>query len=301
MDVGLRYAARPMRTLGLFLLAVACNKSAPTPGEGSGSALLVHAGTAESAGSPPATAWTFSTHPIDLACGDGPLAMTPPLPTKPSAERQLKRGEALPDCHNQVSVEAVCACLAKSISSWGKSLLLVGPASCTRLSNTQPDVSIVEIVDSPTETAMKTGGSALVMVGKYGQTWTPVAVLAAEGDVDLEATPKLTASLKLISFDAHPGSVYSIETRSETRDSDMGDHTIDGSETTTLCTRPNDSPMFCYSPLKVGTWTYSWTPRSNSCETSALALFAASLDATGATLQLKYGSDADGAAGHYRF
>ena len=75
----------------------------------------------------------------------------------------------------------------------------------------------------------------------------------------------------------------------------MGDHTIDGGVTVTLC-----SNTTCWVPLKLGTWTYTWTPKQSACQISSLALFAATFDATGVTMHLEHGTDGDGLSGHHR-
>jgi hypothetical protein len=288
-----------MRTLLLCVLAtVACNKkTAPEPA-------ALGSATPGSAVSPApdaasAPAWTATSHAIELTCGDSPLELTPPqAAAKPAPDRPLGRSDALAVCRDQPSVDAVCGCLAKSVATWGKSLLLAGPATCEVQPNAQPDAAILQIVDNPAETATKSGGAALVMVAKRGATWSAVAVIDAAGDIDLAATPKLVGSLKLVSFDPHPGSMYSIETRSESRQADMGEHSIEGSVIATLCSAASG---VCYTPLKLGTWTYTWTPKANACQISALALFSATFDAGGATLRLDHGSDSDGRAGRYRF
>jgi hypothetical protein len=274
------------------------------PGTGSattGSATTV-AQAAVDAGAAAAPAWKATSHPIELACGDAPLPLPPPQPAAaPAATRTFKPGNTFTQCHDQLSLDAACDCLAKSIATWGKSFLLAGPATCAPQPNAT-DAAIVQLQDNPADTASHTGGSALLLVAKRGATWSAISVVDTTGDIDLAQTPKLTGSVKLVALDAH-GSIYSIETRNETAQSDMGEHDLDGTVTGTLCSIPSDAhaDAFCYVPVNLGTWSYTWTPKEGSCEIKKLATFNASYDGAGATLQLAHGSDADGVAGRYQF
>jgi len=286
------FASMPVRILLFCALATpACKKAATEPA--SGSAVANPAPPSDDS----SPAWTAASHPVALACGDAALPLPPPQPaTKPAVDQQLRPGTAIVDCHDQASVDAVCSCLAKSITTWGRPFLLSGPAECVVQPRAQPNAAIVKLTDDPTDTSTKTGGSALVMVAKRGGSWSPLSVVATQGDIDLTATPKLTAALELVSFDAHPGSLYSIEARDETRQSDMGDHAIDGGVTATLCSTTTGT---CYEPLKLGTWSYTWTPKEAACQISTLSVFAATFDATGVTMRLEHGSDGDGLTGRH--
>ena len=297
-----------MRTLwflAVVVLVPSCKKPQPAADTTSGSATPVAAAPNAAPQAPPA--WTATSHPIELSCGDSPLVLTAPQSAAtPASERTLKHGDAIAQCHDQASIEATCDCLAKSIAAWGTTFQLAGPATCTPQPNAQPDAAVVQLQDNPADPDSKTGGTALVLVAKRGSSWSAISAIDAEGDIDLTQTPKLTESAKLVAFEAHPiasGSLYSIETRSETRQSDMGDHDIEGGVVETFCAIPRDAhaAATCYAPLNLGTWSYTWTPAKTSCEISKLAIFAASFDATGVTMRLDHGSDADGIAGHYRF
>ena len=236
-----------------------------------------------------------------LTCGDQPLPLPPPQPTaKPSADRPLGHGDPITQCHDQPSVDAACTCLLGSIAAWGATFQLAAPATCKPVPGA-PDAQLVEIKDTPADPEAKHGGSALVLVAKHGAAWSAVTVVDAQGDIDLTQTPKLGESLTLQAFEPHPtatGSLLWIQTRSETHEADMGDHDLDGGVLGTVCTL--GAQPSCYAPLKLATWTYTWTPAKGTCEIAKLSARSASLDATGVTLQLEHGSDADGIAGRYR-
>jgi hypothetical protein len=282
---------RTLWGVGACLLALGCKKSEPT-------APSVGSNAPSKPAAPAAPAWTAKSQPIELACGDKPLPLPPPQPAaKPSGERPLKHGDAVTQCHDQASVDAACACLVSSIATWGASFQLAAPATCKATPAAPADAQLVEIQDGP-DPDVKRGGSALVLLAKRGQTWSAVAVVDAQGDIDLAQTPKLGESLSVVAFEPHPtaaGPLYWIQTRSETHESDMGDQDLEGGVLGTLCT-----PAFCYAPLKLGTWTYSFTPAKETCEISKLTTLSASFDASAITLQLEHGGDADGAAGRYR-
>jgi hypothetical protein len=273
-------------------LALVCGCKKPTSQDvTNGSA------TAGSAAAPAPT-WKATSHPIELSCGDSPLALPVPQAAPAVPERPLAHADALAQCHDQASVDAACDCLAKSVATWGTKLLLAGPATCTPQPDPQPDAVVVQIQDNPVEPDSKTGGTALVLVAKRGTTWSALAVVDAEGDIDLAQTPKLTESVKLLAFEPHPiagGSLYSIETRGETRESDMGDHDIEGGVVESLCTT-----AFCYAPLRLADWSYTWTPAKTSCAVSKLASFVATFEPSSVTMVLEHGSDRDGVAGRYR-
>ncbi|HEX4455912.1 MAG TPA: hypothetical protein VH143_33860 [Kofleriaceae bacterium] len=296
---------RSFFVLSAIVAAFACNKK-PTSEPAPGSAAPV-AQAADAAAAAAAPAWSATSHPIELACGDGPLTLTPPQPAaSPAAARTFKHGDAFSQCHDQASIAAACDCLAKSVATWGKKLLLAGPATCTPQPNARADGAVVLLQDESPDTATRAGGSALVLLAKRGATWSAISVVESSADIDLTQTPKLTGSLKLVAFDEHPiagGLLYSIETRTETAQSDMGEHDLDGTASATLCSVPADAhpDAFCYVPVALGSWSYTWTPKEGSCEIKKLATFAATYDATGATLRLDHGSDADTVAGHYGF
>jgi hypothetical protein len=291
----------------VIAVAPACHKKpASEPANGSAGSATPVAQTLDAASVAAAPAWTAKSHPIELSCGDDPLKLTPPQAAAPAAARTFKHADAFAQCHDQASLEAACDCLAKSIATWGKKQLLAGPATCSPQPNAQPDAAVVLLQDNPANPDSHTGGSALVLVAKRGATWSALSVVETSGDIDLSQTPKLAGSVKLAAFDAHPvagGSLVSIETQTETHQSDMGEHDLQGTATDTLCSIPTDphADAFCYEPVALGTWSYTWTPKESSCEIKNLATYTASLDATGATLELDHGSDADGVAGRYKF
>lgn len=282
----------------LCALVIGCKKPAPpAPSAGSNATPAKPAETVLPAPVAAAPAWTAKSQPIELTCGDQPLALPPPRPAaKPSADRALAHGEAITQCHDQPSVDAACTCLVGAIASWGASYQLAAPATCKPVPGA-PDAQLVEIKDTPADPDAKHGGSALVLVARHGATWSAVTVVDAQGDIDLTQTPKLGESLTLQAFEPH-GSLIWIQTRSETHEADMGDHDLDGGVLGTVCTL--GAQAACYAPLKLATWTYTWTPAKSTCEIAKLSVRSASFDATGVTLRLEHGSDADGIVGRYR-
>jgi hypothetical protein len=296
-----------LRWIALAALACSCKK-APAVDEaaGSGSAVTPSVGNAGSAVTPPpAPAWRIESHPLELACGDQPLALPAPASATPVADRPLARAVGIAPCHDQASVAAACACLAKAVDTWGPTLGLSATAGCEPASMSSPDAQVVEVRSQPADTAATSGGEAFVLVARHGTTWSPVAVIDAAPDVDLSQTPKASHRATIASLEARPiadGTMLWIESRSEVQERSMGDLDRDGEALGTICVVPSaaSAAPFCYAPLRLGAWSYALTVADGTCAIHNVATFAATIDATSATLRLVHGADADGVVGRYR-
>ena len=251
-----------------------------------------------------APTWTAKSEPIALMCGDKPLAMPPRDPAaKPAADRNLSHADGIAVCHDQATVAATCACLAGSIATWGPGLS--GSGDCKPVSQAS-EAQIVEVTSQPADADAKSGGEALVLVVKHGAKWSAVAVVDAEPDIDLTSTPRMTEHAAIAKFETHPladGQLYWVVSQTETQDKSMGDVDHDGRTRGTICVAPTNpnTPAFCYTPLALGSWIYSFTAQDSSCAINKITTHTATLDGTAATLRLDHGSDSDVIAGRYLF
>jgi hypothetical protein len=291
------------RWFAVALVIFGCKKTPPgeQPSPGSSSAPVPIAIDAAVVGAP---TWTAKSQPIELACGNKPLTLPAPMPAPaPAADRTLSHDDGITQCHDQATVAAACACLAGSTGVWATSLRLSTSADCKPVSQ-NADAQIVEVTSQPADTDAKSGGNALVLVAKHGAKWSAVAVVDSEPDIDLSQTPRMTEHSGIAKFEAHPlvdGQLYWIVSQTETQDTSTGDVDHDGGMLGTICVAPTNpnTPAFCYTPLKLGAWTYA--AADSTCTITKLVTLSATLDATSATLRLDHGSDTDGLAGHYLF
>jgi len=240
---------------------------------------------------PPATG-KLDTLPFELPCGDAPLAQpAPKLAAKAAPERAAKRAEGIAQCHDQASVDAVCACLA------GKT------GSCHALPQATASAVVVDVPSQPASDSIS-GGNTLVLIAKHGATWSAVSAVETAADIDLKEMPHATASAKLARLDVRAtaaGTQIWIESWNQREEKSVGDLDRDGEEHGTLCIAPAAAPPFCYAPLPLGSWFYSFDMQKGTCEIQTLSMFAATIDPPAATLRLVHGADKDGLAGSYKF
>ncbi|HTR53853.1 MAG TPA: hypothetical protein VMJ10_24330 [Kofleriaceae bacterium] len=240
---------------------------------------------------PPASA-KLDSRPFELPCGDGPLEQPPPKPAaKPAAERTLKRADAIAECHDQASVDAVCACLAKTKKS-----------SCHALPQGTAEAVVVDVANAPAGDSVSSG-NALVVVAKHGATWSPVSEVESAADVDLTVMPHAYAQAKLARLDVRStaaGMQIWIESWNERQEKSVGDFDHDGEEHGTLCMAPAGGAPFCYATLPLGSWFYSFDEQKRTCEIQNLTMFSATIDPPTVTLRLVQGTDKDGLAGSYK-
>src|SRR5262245_51625134 len=107
--------------LGVILLVAACggkkadDRPADKPASGATKSGGSGAGTASG---PPA--WKLESRPVELPCGNKPLAIPAAAPTAAAAERPLPRAEPIAGCRDLASIRAACQCLSASVGTWGK-------------------------------------------------------------------------------------------------------------------------------------------------------------------------------------
>lgn len=310
------------RALGFAILAVVagCKKAAPVdekPGSGSGSGSQTAAtppAPPDAASTPaPAPTWKLESQPVALACGDKPLTLPPPATTKPPVDRALGRADAISVCQDQPSVAAACTCLAGAVDKWAGGIS--APAECEVTKQSDPGAQLVDVTSNPPDGASKVGGEAFVLIVRRGATWSPAGVVETAADIDLSVTPKATQRATIARFESRPvadGTLYWIESRHETQEHSVGDLDQDGAAQGTICVAPGVSavsgvsapPAFCYKPLALATWTYSFTPEKakdpGACTVASVATFGVTLEPGAATVRVTHGNDSEGQSGHYR-
>ncbi len=279
------------------LLVIGCKKSeqhAPTPGSASGATP-----PADAAAAP---AWTIESQPIELPCGNQPLALPPPT-AKPPVDAALQPVKPLAVCQDQPSVAAACACLAGSVTSWTEGF--VAKAECELDGHGDPTAQLVQIYGAPDDDATTSGGQAFVLVVRRGSAWSPLAIVDLADAVDLSVTPKASSRGTIVAFEARPlagGTLYWIESRTETQEKSMGDLEYSGATQGTICVVGAKST--CFAPVELGSWEYAFTIASadqpDACKITSVATYGATVDASGVTLRLVHGAPDKPAAGHYK-
>jgi hypothetical protein len=297
--------------LATLVFVVGCKKAAtvddkPLPGSGSGSATAPRPVPDNPVAKAPA--WKIESQPIALPCGDRPLKLPPPAAaTKPAVDRVLAHADAMTVCQDQASVAAACTCLAGAVDKWAGGLS--APAECEVQTQADPRAQLVMVSSNPADGASKSGGSAFILVARHGAMWSAAGVVELAPDVDLAETPKASRRATVTKLEPHPlaaATLYWIESQSETQERSMGDLDRDGAAQGTICVAPNagTAAPFCYKPISLGAWTYSFTPAKadapDACTIQGATAFGVGLDATSATVRLLHGSDSEGMAGRYR-
>ena len=301
------------RALAFAILVVftGCKKAATVedkPAQGSGSDVAAAPHAPPDPPSAAAPAWKVESQPIELACGDKPLALPAPgTAAKPPVDRALGHGDAMTVCQDQASVAAACTCLAAAVDKWAGGIS--APADCEVEQPSDPSAQLVKVSSNPPDGSKKSGGQAFVLIAKHAATWSPAGVVESAADIDLAETPKATQRATIARFVSQPvadGNLYWIESRHETQERSMGDLDHDGTAQGTICVAPKTAATrpFCYKPLNLGTWTYSFTTAKagdpSACTITAVTAFAVNLEPASATVRLVHGNDSEGLAGHYR-
>jgi hypothetical protein len=296
-----------VRLLAIAVIAIGCKKAAPVevaPGSGSGSAVAPIAPDAAVAIATPT--WTLETKLIELPCGDRKLALPAPGPTTKPAERPLERVPAMTACQDQPTIAAACTCLAASADKWTSGISM--PAECEMQKEIDPHAQLVTVTSNPVEGSSKEGGRAFVLIARHGDKWSAVDEVESVADIDLSETPKMSGVASITSFETRTladGTLYAIQSQTETHEHSMGDMDYDGSAQLTVCVSPNNPKLqpFCYKPLSLGSWSYSWTTTkkeaADACAVRSVAAFSVTLDATSTTVRLAHGVDREGTAGRY--
>lgn len=296
-----------LRTV-LVVLSIAsaggCKKprpdQAPTePGAPAGSAAAGSAATgAGSAAAAPA--WKLDSQPLDLACGM--TAAATPAQAPPPADRALAQAKPIAGCQDRPTVDDVCKCLAESVATWSSGLS--AKATCEVAPQGNDRVHLVEVHSAPDGEATA-AGEAFVLVAAHGTAWSALGVVEAAPDVDLTTTPKAVHGTKIVAFETKPqadGALVWIQSRNQYTETGMGETDVNGAAQITICRVPSAAAQapYCYSPVALATWEFTRTLDSGACNVRSAAIFAASLESTGAlSVRLEHGADAASAAGHY--
>jgi hypothetical protein len=148
-----------------------------------------------------------------------------------------------------------------------------------------------------------------VFTAAHGKAWSAVDVVEAAPDVDLTQTPKATHGATITGLEVRPrtdGTLVWIQSQNQYSETDMGEQEVQGAAALTLCVLPSDAAQepYCYAPVKIATWEYTFTianaDRDDACKIREAAVFSASLDSSGAlSVRLDRGTDKAGSAGKY--
>jgi hypothetical protein len=254
---------------------------------------------AGSAAAPAVPPWSLETKPGELMCGD----KTPAVPeAAATGERAVPRGEPI-GCQDQPSLDAVCACLIASSAKWASGLS--APLACQPTERGDARVKLLELVSRPTDPEELASGASYILAAAHGAKWSALAEVEHAPEVDRSATPKASHSADIKAFELRPrndGMLVWIQSQSQYEEHAMGELEHKGAAQVTICSVPAAATQapFCYAPIALAAWDYTYTDSTEACEIRELAVYAAGLDSTGKlTVRIDRGDDKAGAAGRY--
>lgn len=295
---------RTVRVLLAIACAWGCKKSSQEAAIGepkvpAGSAAVgAPAGGSGSAAAAPA--WKLDSQPLDLMCGMS--APATPAAAPPPADRALPQAKPIAGCQDRPTVDDVCKCLAESVATWSSGLS--AKATCEVAPQGSDRVHLVEVHSAP-DGEGTAAGEAYVLVAAHGTAWSAITIVEAAPDVDLTTTPKAVHGAKILAFDTKPqadGTLVWIQSRNQYSETGMGETDVNGAAQITICHLPSAAAQgpYCYSPIELAAWEFTRTVDSGACNVRSAAVFAASLEGSGAlTVRLEHGADATGIAGRY--
>lgn len=293
----------------VIVVVTACSKKPAETGAGSAapSAGSDHAGSGGSA----APAWTLTSAPVELTCGNQPLALGKAAAAgAPADERSLPRSPVFAVCRAEASVEAACTCLAAQVAQWARGTGVTAPATCVPAPQGNSTVRLVEVSNVPDEDSDFAGGSAFVLLAARGAAWSAVGVVEVAPAVDLSMTPNGSHSATIIGLDtrAHDDEAWVwVQSENQYSETGMGEQEVTGTAAISICVVPaaTAQPAYCYEPVKLAAWDYVFTieraGEPNACKVRDAAVMSVRLDSTGAVvIGLEAGVDKAGSAGRYR-
>jgi len=219
-------------------------------------------------------------------------------PTKP---RPLPRATPLTACQQLTSVDAVCKCLASSVSQWGAAGGLEGTVSCEPAQERGTQAQLVVVQEQPADPDKAVGGTAFVLVAKRGASWSALQVVETAGDVDLTVTPRAMHSATVLAYEERGTTIW-VETKNQYSESGGGESEVRGEAALTVCSI--GEPAAC-ARVPLAGWDYSSTSAhgdgDDTCEVRSAFAYRAALTSAGVlTLVLAAGVDDGGHAGRYQ-
>lgn len=264
---------RVMSWLVLAAIAGACGNQ-PAPAEtsnasGSGAApaakptpAVPPTPTPRTAPTPGAPSSMLESKPFVLTCGDQPLGLPPPAAMPATlVERPLARDKPIAVCRDQKSSAAVCTCLVHTVATWAGGLH--APATCKPIAAyTAATAQLLEVRSAPADPDSTAGGVAFVVAGMHGGKWSALDAIETAPELDLGVTPHASNAAAIDRFELRPlpdATLIWIESRHETAETAMGEHTRTGEASTTLCMVPSaaSAAPFCYASVPRSAWDYS--------------------------------------------
>jgi hypothetical protein len=176
-------------------------------------------------------------------------------------ERPLKRDKPIAVCQDQKSTESVCACLVGAIATWADGLH--APATCKPIAEYKTaGAQLLQIRSQPADPASIAGGVTFVVAGVHGNKWSAVDAIETAPELDLGVTPHASNDAAIDRFEIRPlpdATVVWIESRHETEETAMGDHSRTGEASTTVCIVPTaaTSSPSCYTSVPRSAWDYT--------------------------------------------
>lgn len=296
----------------ITVLLLGCKRAAPVEDHpvarsGSSGSAVIAPPPAIDAAVAAAPAWKLASQPVELTCGDSLLTLPAAVPpSKPPVDAALQPRAGLSVCKDQASVAAVCTCLADSIARWSTDLGLSPRGECTPDKEADANARLVKIRSLPEATDTTSPGEAYVLVARRGATWSAIEIVEVAVEIDLSETPKASERATISRFEAKPitdGTMYWIESRTDSQDKSMGELEISGEAQGLIC-RTTPTSAGCYPPLALGSWEYTFTVAkagaADACAIQKIATFGVTLDASSANVQLLQGTQTDAIAGTYK-
>jgi hypothetical protein len=247
---------------------------------------------------PGAPSSLLESKPFVLTCGDQPLKLPPPA-AMPAAlvERPLAHDRPISVCRDQKSPEAVCTCLVRAIATWADGLH--APATCKPIvAYKAATAQLLEVRSEPADPESTAGGVTFVVAGMHGGKWSALDAIETAPELDLGVTPHASNDAAIDRFEIQPqpdATYFWIESRHETAETAMGEHTRSGEASTTLCVVPSaaSAAPFCYASVPRSAWDYSEAiiHPETGCTIRSVTSFTDQLAAGILTVKLTHGPD----------
>jgi hypothetical protein len=317
--------------LGLLLGGGACagKKRAPEADQGSAAA-AVDAGAAGSTAAgdaakaapeaSPKQKWRRESAPLQLDCDGAPAAKagakhpsgSPAVAAAEPAVRTLPRAELMQECQGHGSVEEACGCLAKAMTPSGgvASCEVTEPEAREREPKARSDRGrLVSVWSGSGERDTLDKGRTLVLLARRGATWSALLAVDSSDEVDRTETPQTSDLASVRRYEELPlggGTLFWIQTASESSDVAAGDRFVQGSAGLTLCAVPADGADGAAScaRLSLGEWDYDFSERDGAsprCQVRKASRYRVRLDERGeGEVILESGVDDQKLAGRFK-
>lgn len=220
----------------------------------------------------------------------------------PAAPRPLPSATLLTACQGLASVDAVCTCLVSSVGQWGAAGGLEGTVGCEPAKERGTQAQLVVVQEQPANPDEATGGTAIVLVGKRGESWSALQVVETADEVDLTETPNAMHAASVLAYEERGTTIW-VETTNHYSDRGAGETESRGEVGLTVC-RVGE-PAACAKRIPLAAWDTSSISAhgegDDTCEVRSAFAYRATLSSAGVlTLALVAGMDDGGRAGRYQ-